>query len=143
MVGFCASEEALSYGELFVEECFLAEVEADFHVDVGVAVVGVSDDAFAHVDPFGWEIDVAEICCYDGCRDEFAERDNAVILKVVAERWALADDFVELRVEVGNEGVDCVALIAKEVGDDCFVVVDDCFDVLLDIGFVVEETVDY
>lgn len=85
LVGFSASEEALSYGELFVEECFAAEVEADFHIYVGVAVVGIGDDAVADVNPFGWGADVAEICGYDGCREEFAERDNAVIFKVVAE----------------------------------------------------------
>ena len=65
LVSSCASEEALSDCELFVEEGFAAEVETDFHIYVSVAVVGIGDDAFAYVNPFGREANVAEICGYD------------------------------------------------------------------------------
>ena len=55
----------------------------------------------------------------------------------------MRNDFVELSIKVGNESVDSVALVAKKVGNDCLVIVDYGLDVMLDIRFVVEETVDY
>ena len=39
--------------ERFIKKSFAAKVATDFHVNIGVAMVGIGDDTFANVNPFG------------------------------------------------------------------------------------------
>ena len=62
LVSFSTSEEALSNCELFVKESFATEISTYFHIYVSVAMVGIGDDTFANVNPFGRKSYMAEIC---------------------------------------------------------------------------------
>lgn len=124
-VGFGASDETLGDDNWLTVGIGLEEgredglclVESEIPVDVTFAIVMVGTDDRAHVNPMTINIERADEVCHDGSGDEFAKRDNLVVVEIVRV-WLLANAIVELVEKLFKTSINGVRLVGEKSVDN-------------------------